>query len=139
MHRSRASLARAYRATAYRVGVADGEVILRIGQPSPGLQALVAQQRAPGATLITAWTPQSRRRPESRNQAAGRRLADELAARAAVLLPYRAVADAGCWPAEAGLLVIGPGLAQMRHLARRYSQNAIVWLPAGGPARLIFL
>lgn len=133
-----ARLACAYRATAYVVDLGPAEIALRIGRAEPALQKLIRHRGAGGAALITACNPGSRLRPEARNRAATKRLARDLRRRCRLLLPYRAMADAGDWPDESGLCAIGLGLAPALHLARRYGQIAIVWLPAQGSACLVF-
>lgn len=132
------TLLAAYRATRYTVLLPGGELAVRIGEPSPAMDALLTAERAASATFVTACNPMSRPAPDGVNAAARRRLEAELAAAGHRWLPQEGRADAGDWPPEPGCLVLGLTREQALDLAERHGQNAVVWCERGcGPELLL--
>jgi hypothetical protein len=131
------ALLAAYRATAYTVLLPDGEIVVRIDEPSPRLDRLLVALGARTAVFVTAWNPGSRLRPRVENEAAAARLADEAVAQGWRFLPQEGRGDDGTWPAEPGLLLLDLDPAQALALAERHGQNAVVWCEAGASARLL--
>lgn len=119
-------LLRAYRQTRY---CAAGAVV-RIHQHAPAMDALLAQHAARFGVFITAWNPYSRRMPDGWNRRMQRELRQRLRRR--IVLP--ASGGWGRWHEE-HLLVLAP-LPVVTRLARRFRQNALVWVRPRVPARL---
>ncbi|MCF3641101.1 DUF3293 domain-containing protein [Rhizobium sp. TRM95111] len=131
------SLLDAYRRTRYVVETPDGEIVARIGEHSPGLETLMAQERTTTAAMITAWNPLSRPTPGGANRDANLRLAGDLRAHCAAVLPGRGEGTDGTWPPEASFLAIGIGRQAAEDLGRTYRQHAIVWFETGHPPELL--
>ena len=125
----------AYRASEYRVSV-QPELVLRIGEPSAALDALLEASAAAGAAFLTAANPHSEPRPAAENRAALERLAQDVSAWQVRLGEGRS-AD-GRWR-EPSLLVIGIDREQAQALGRRYGQNAIVFIDKGAAPELVLL
>ena len=125
----RAALLRAYEATVYRAAGTE----VRIGRRCPAMDELLHAHGTREAVFLTAWNPYSRRMPAGWNQRMQTRLALAIRQRGAI-------ASAGAWRrwSEAHFLVFGE-MAPMRHLARRFRQNAIVFVILGQRARLVVL
>lgn len=130
---SRDALERAYRATSYRVGGSA----LRVGEPHPWLDALLAARGLDEYVWITAANPEGARLDDAGNR---RRLHD-LAGRLSRfrLLPGVGVADAGDWPDEPALLALGLGREEGLALARAFGQRAILHGRRGGAAELAWV
>jgi hypothetical protein len=118
----------AYRATLYRAGA----LRVRVGRRSAGAEAWLAAHRAREGCFLTAWNPHSRPMPPHWN------------ARAMAAL-HRALRGAareqgegalGRWR-EAHVFAAIPAREALR-LARRFRQAAIVVVPRGRPARLVY-
>lgn len=136
-----AALLQAYRRTAYQVlrSGADGEVeaVARIGEHRPSIDALLLAHGAVSGVFITAWNPRSQPRPRPANQAAHTRLLAELDRLGCRHLPHRGAGPDPGWDPEEGLFVLDVPLPVAVALARSYRQNAVVFVTAGEPARLV--
>lgn len=141
MHRSSlpASLIAAYRAAWYRVALPDGQETIRVGAPAPRTQAWLRGLRAAGAAFVTACNPRGERQDDDANAAAMARLRAHVAAQGWSSREGAGGDDSGAWAREPSLLVILDTPAQAAALGRAFDQNAVVWIPAGGPARLLLL
>jgi hypothetical protein len=134
-------MARAYRATAYRVFLPFGEVVLRCGRKGCGRKArrLDDWLKAEGLAhwcVLTAWNPGPRRLGAAENRRRQEALRQQLLVRGYRLFSGENHADAKNWPIEETFFV--PMLAQTAacELARRYGQNAFLWGAQGKVARL---
>ena len=117
----------------------DPELVLRIGEPSPRLDALLEAEGATAAVYITAANPRSEQKTDAENESAGATL-DELLARSG----YPRYAGEARDPesrraAEASVLVIGIYRANAEALAQLFEQNAIVFCEMGRAPELILL
>jgi Protein of unknown function (DUF3293) len=119
-------LLRAYRDTCYEAA----GVQIRIGIHSAATDRLLLTHGARSAALITAYNPRSRRMPLAWNRRMQVRLLQALRLRR--VLPARGFL--GQW-SEAHLLVFGAP-RQVRRLAWRFRQYAIVIVRLGQPSRL---
>jgi hypothetical protein len=122
MFAATARLRRAYEATAYGVRWRGRDLVLRIGARPPSLPWGSARL----AWFLTASNPRSRLYSAAANCRAGRRLVRVVRCQGWRALPVLAGGDAGDWPEEAGLLVIGPAARAAAALGRRFRQNAIL-------------
>jgi hypothetical protein len=118
----------AYRATLYRAG----PVSVCVGRRSATADAWLVARRAPVGCFLTAWNPFSRPMPARWN------------ARAMAAL-QRALRGVACEPGEGTLgrwreemVFAAIPSREARHLARRFRQAAIVVVPRGRPARLVY-
>ena len=130
-------LRKAYEEADYVV-LADPEFVLKIGEPSGRLDALLDDEGAPTAIFITAANPRSEPRPRAENAAALEKL-DQIVAAAGY--PWRGAegrAPDGSWR-EPGRLVIGIWREHAETLGRLFRQNAIVWLERGKAPELVIL
>ncbi len=128
-----------YRATSYVVGLPSGRVVLRIGTPSPEIDALLARHGADACAFITAWNPIGELPHDPvRNEERENRLMQEIERMGLPFLPGEGIGDDGRWPAERSVLVIGIAEQEAVRLARRFNQRAIVTIRSGQPARLVW-
>lgn len=126
-------LDRAYRATSYRVG----KLALRIGEPHPWLDLLLANRGLEHYAYVTAVNPGSVPLSAQDNARRMRALADDLAG--FVTLRGSAVADDGAWEPEPSLLVLGISPGDAMDVGRRHGQNAVLVGRRGGAPELVWL
>jgi hypothetical protein len=116
----------------------DPELVLKIGEPSPRLDALLEQEGASTAAFVTAANPRSKPRSAAENGAALAAL-DQLIAAAGY--PWRAGEGRepdGNW-AEPSRVVMGIYRANAEALGRLFGQNAIVFVEKGAAPELVVL
>lgn len=132
------SLVEAYAETSY-VWYSDlGQSILKIGEPSPDLDALLEIEGAESAAFITAWNPDSYSLEGSAND---RRNAELLQRIKACGFKHRA--GFGAWKedatkGEASFLVIGIDRQRATGFSQLHGQVSLVFIEKGKPAELIF-
>ena len=128
----------AYEAADYVV-FADPELVLRIGEPSPRLDALLEHEGATTAVYITAANPRGERRPAADNASAVSTLDELVAAAGYPSYPGEGRDPDGRWEAEPSRLVIGIYRANAEALGRLFGQNAIVFVEKGAAPELVVL
>ncbi|MGL4313496.1 MAG: DUF3293 domain-containing protein [Sphingomonas sp.] len=133
-----AALIAGYRATRYLVQT-EPPLALRIDQPDAGLAALLQSHAVSEAAIVCAANPRSEQLPDSENAARHRALEAAIARLGLGAIATRHVADAGNWPDEPGLLVLGASAPTGAELGQRFGQNAIVTIAADGTPRLRLL
>ncbi len=117
----------------------DPELVLKIGEPSPRLDALLEQAGAASAAFVSAANPRGERRSDAENAAAAAAL-DELAAAAGYPRhPGEGRDPQGRWRAEPSLLLLGIYRDNAEALGRLFGQNAIVFVEKGRAPELVFL
>jgi hypothetical protein len=125
----------AYLATDYRVRLARGGwASIRVGAPLPAALAALTGERPWG--FLTAWNPASSPLPRQQNRQAQRALLAALRELPDIAAILAGIGTGAGWR-EASLFVIGPGVAALDALARRFGQHAYVHAPnARAPALL---
>ena len=130
-----AELAALYTAAAYAV-VVDGDAIaLRVGEPSPDLEAYLP---ADTYVLVSAWNPASEPRSDAANEAADAALVARLDAAGIARQSAWASAPDGQWR-EPGWLLTGVEQAAADRLAVDFGQAAVLSWQRGQPVRLRML
>ena len=117
---------------------AEPQFVLKIGEPSSRLDALLEHEGATTAAFLTAANPRSKPRSPAQNASALSAL-DQLVAAAGY--PWRAGEGRepdGSW-VEPSRLVIGIYRENAEALGRLFGQNAIVFIEKGGPPELLVL
>jgi glycine/D-amino acid oxidase-like deaminating enzyme len=117
---------------------AEPEFVLKIGEPSRRLDALLEQEGAATAAFLTAANPRSKPQSPAQNASALSAL-DQLVAASGY--PWRAGEGRepdGSW-VEPSRLVIGIYRENAEALGRLFGQNAIVFIEKGGPPELLVL
>lgn len=123
-------LIKAYRETHYVAFAAD-EIVLKIGRVSRELSALMNDSSVETAAYLTASNPESQSGEAERWHDAQVALLSDLVALNVTYVAGEGRDPKGEWPTEASLLVLGIKLADADRLARKYRQNAFVWVGNG--------
>jgi hypothetical protein len=127
----------AYRNADYVV-FADRTVVMRIGQPSGELDALIKAEGATTAAFVTAANPRGEKRSDEENGVANAALQSFVAAAGYPHFWGEGRDPFGGW-AEPSFLVIGIYRANAEALAQLFEQNALVFCAVGKPHELVIL
>lgn len=126
-----------YQKARYVLEIEDLELELRVGEYNADFNALVKQQKSRQSIFITAFNPQSKLYPLAVNRENNEKL-------------LAAIKDAGYqywvgygqddeqkWPKEESFVVFDIEREDADELARRFSQNAYLWITIDSPVELI--
>ena len=130
---------RAYRATDYRLGHTDKDIVLTIGQRSERVAALFAGNAVTCGAFITAYNPQGTIQSDAANDQGHAELADKLRE-----LGLQAIEGSGSeegteWPAEKSYFALGLALEPAKAIGTHFDQDAIVWVGPDAVPQLILL
>lgn len=129
----------AYRQAVYRVILGGSPLDLRVDQACGGVRALLTERGVDTAAFVTACNPGSRRLDRAANRAARTALEDAVAAMGCSALPGVAIDPEGRWPDEESLLLPGVDFESACSLARRFGQNALVWIGPEAVPELVWV
>ena len=130
-------LIEAYESADYVV-FAEPELVLKIGEPSARLDALLESEQSSTAAFVTAANPRSEKKSAAQN-AAALAVLDQVIAAAGY--PWRAGEGRepdGSWR-EPSRLVIGIYRENAEALGRLFGQNAVVFVEKGAAPELLVL
>ncbi len=133
------SRAEAYAATDYVARWRGRNVLIGADRRSAPAERLMARFGSRTAAFITAANPRSGLRADHANRRAEAALAAHLARLGLPFVGGWGQGRCGTWPAERSVLAFRISQRSARHVARRYGQNAIVFLRLGQPALLVHL
>ncbi|HUR40771.1 MAG TPA: DUF3293 domain-containing protein [Verrucomicrobiae bacterium] len=127
-------LVKAYRNANYRVH-AQPPFELRVDNFSIDLDRVLESTRSASAALLTAYNPQSHKRPAPENAAAQAELKGAVAAHVCLEAEGRGEG----WPPEPSLLVLGLTRSEAATLARRFGQHAYLYCEPKRPVELVLV
>jgi hypothetical protein len=130
-------LVRAYEQAKYLV-FAEPRLVLRIGEPNPGVDALLDAARVPFAAFVTPCNPRGEKQTEQENIDAFLAFEEALSKTTAYAC-RRGEGRGPAWGAEPSLLILGIPRREAEALGRAYRQNAIVYLMKGEAPELVVL
>jgi hypothetical protein len=133
-----AELLAAYTATDFVVFDGQEQWALHVGVASPRVDALLDRHGASRATIVTAFNPRSRVLTPDANAARHGALVRMLEERGLAFLYGEGRDPDGQWIAETECIVFGISLAEGLTIARRFEQNAVVFIERGKAPRLEF-
>ena len=127
-----------YRKAHYAV-YGEPELVLRIGEHSAALDALLESKGATAAAYITAANPRGRVQPEADNAIATAALRRSLSGAGYRCLAGEGRDPEGKWKAEKSVLVLGMTREDALALGRAFDQNAVVLVERGKAPELVVL
>ena len=133
-----ADLLAAYTATDFVVFDGLEQWALHVGLASPRIDALLDRHCATCATVVTAFNPRSRVLTPEANAERHRALVQSLEDRGLPFLLGEGRDPSGAWAAETECIVFGISLEEGLEIARRFEQNAVVFIERGKAPRLEF-
>lgn len=113
------------------------ELVLRIGEPSATLDALMDEEGADTAAYLTAANPRGELQGKRDNELNGAALHQSLADAGYSCLLGEGRDPEGDWPPEPSVLAIGISRHEAAVIGRSYEQNAFVFIERGKPAELV--
>jgi hypothetical protein len=125
-----------YLAAEYVVHDGGREIVVRIGQSNPELDALLDAHHAHRGIFITAANPRSESQPDAVNHAANDRMRRIFDKRGLVALPHTGRATDDDWT-EPGFFVLDLTRDDALALAAQFDQFAIVLAGRGNRAELV--
>lgn len=137
-------LEEAFRATRYEAFGLGCELILRVDQPHPELDALLLNTSRTNWAFLTAWNPRSIPTEAQKNFRANQKLENQLGElrdeedRPLLVLPGRGVGPDPNWPPEESFLVLGISNAQAATLCEQFNQWARLAGTRGASASLVW-
>jgi hypothetical protein len=130
----------AFLATDYRVDAGpDGPFVLRIGDPSPDADRLLARHARSEWAFVTACNPESELLTHSENEHRTAELEAVCLFRGWTFYAGMGVGRDGLWPPEPSFLMVGVSESEAIEVARHFGQHAIVAGRTGEPARLVWV
>ena len=129
----------AYARTSYRICTGRGSIELRIGRPSPALDALLMQHGAHQWAFITAHNPASVCLSPTENESRHEALLHRLRRLKYATLPGVGVGDDGAWPGEQSVFVFDMGHVEAARIGQEFGQHAVVIGHAGQSPQLLFM
>lgn len=136
---ARSDLDSAYRATRYIAETGQGDIVIRIDEPTPPLDKLLAAQGYTGWAFVSACNPGSQRLPDHENTERHTQLLAAVTTLGLQCIPGHGIPDHPGWQPEISLLILGISQDQAIRLAENFGQNAIVIGNSGLPARLCYV
>ena len=133
-----ATLLEHYKNTDYWFVVNDRKVTLSVGSTNSYFNTLCHSFNYKTGAFITAFNPQSRQLTFDENRKRNQQLEAELVGFKGIQYFYGAGQDRSLqWPAEESFMVFGAQQQTVIDLARRYQQNAFLWIEYRHAAVLI--
>jgi hypothetical protein len=123
---------------AHYVVFGDPDLVLRIGERHPGLDALLEEDGASTAAFITPANPRGELWTAEENEAALHTFLESLRETSYTCHEGEGRNPAGDW-VEPSLLIVGISRPAAEVLAEKLEQNAIVFVARGRAPSLIFL
>jgi hypothetical protein len=127
----------AYKSTRFEVTLPNGAVaVVKVGQPLPAaLKAAIGEGHS--VSIVTAWNPFSTMLKDDANESRNTALKSDLSRRGLQTLPAIGRDAHSPW-SELSFAVLDVDRASLNELLVTHEQNAVVHVPAGGLAALVF-
>ena len=128
-----------YRATTYRVETPGGPLDLRIGEPAPALDSLLAALGLGSWAFVSAANPGSRPASQADNQRAHSALLAHVREGGWPAFEGVGLPATPGWAPERSLLIAGITHDDALRLGREFGQNAVLLGVPGAPAQLAWV
>ena len=123
------SLVESYRQAIYLIHAEGGDIAIKVGEVSHQLSTLMKAHKAKSAAFITAFNPYSALVSPQENELSHQALLSDLDSLGLNCLSGVGKDAENLWPSEPSILILGIFLENAESLAKRYKQNAFVWIP----------
>ncbi|MEN8720810.1 MAG: DUF3293 domain-containing protein [Oceanococcaceae bacterium] len=130
----------AWRATEYRFVAGDRLLVMRVGQPQPDVDALLAAHDSAGLAFISNFNPRGERYPDKANGQRSEALQNWLLRRGLLYwLGLGVPAADSDWAPETSFAVVGLSREDAQRVAEECEQRGFVWHPRGECTELVVL
>jgi hypothetical protein len=130
---------KAYRATDYRLGHTDQDIILAVGLRSCRLAVLFAAKEVNCGAFLTAYNPRGAIQPDDANNQAHAELAAKLEQLGLQAIEGSGSEEGTDWPSEKSYFALGLSLDKAKEIGIFFNQDAIVWAGPDAVPQLILL
>ena len=124
-------LVKAYCEADYAIHIADGDIVLRVGEANPGLATLMRSYEVTTAAYLTAFNPFSAVSSSQENELNQSALIANIYSLGLKYVLGEGRDVANLWASEASILALGISFKSTELLADRYKQNAFLWISSG--------
>ena len=124
------SLVQSYRKAIYLIHAQGEDIVMKVAKTSPQLSALMQSRKVARAAFITAFNPFSSVLSAHENELRHGALLSDLTSLGLELLSGEGRDCENLWPSETSVLALGISLENAELLAKRYEQNAFIWIPS---------
>ena len=124
------SLVQSYRQAIYLIHAEGGDIAVKVGEVSHQLSTLMKAHKAKSAAFITAFNPYSSLLSPQANELSHKALLSDLDSLGLNCLSGVGKDAENLWPSEPSILILGISLENAESLAKRYEQNAFIWIPS---------
>lgn len=128
IHNIPPDLVKAYQEALYVIHGVDGDIRLRVGQPSLELIPLMKRYVVKSAAFLTAFNPHSILTAAEVNVHNHNALVADIRSLGLELIQGEGEDPFNLWPMELSVLVLGISHGNAEILADRYRQNAFLWI-----------
>jgi hypothetical protein len=115
------------------------ELVIRIGEPNPDLDELLAAEGAATAAYVTAANPRGEAKTAWQNEIANAALVQTQTEAGYACFEGEGRDPLGRWTPERSVLVIGIARPDAEGVGRAFGQNAIVFVEKGRAPELVLL
>ena len=131
------TLIESYRKTIFRVWNVHTRVEFKVNLENPMLDSLLEAKNARTAAFITAYNPGSEKSSPEDNDRAHKALLGDLKSDGFRWLNGDGVDPNDIWKPETSVLILALDKSKATSLAKKYGQNAYVWIERGDPPQLV--
>ena len=130
---------RAYRATDYRLGHTDQDIVLAVGLRSNRLASLFAAKGVTCGAFLTAYNPRGTQKSDAENDQAHEQLATQLATHGLETIEGSGSEEGTDWPSEKSYFAFGLSRDSSIAIGKLFDQDAIVWVGESAVPELVLL
>lgn len=121
-------LVKAYCEADYVIRIADKDIVLKVGEASSELARLMRAYEVTSAAYLTAFNPFSAASSAQENQLNQSFLTADIDSLGLKYILGEGRDVANLWASEASVLIMGISFQSAELLAKRYQQNAFLWI-----------
>jgi len=124
-------LVKAYCEADYVIHLADRDIVLKVGKTNPELAILMRRYEVTTAAYLTAFNPFSAVSSSQENDLNQSALIADIYSLGLKYVLGEGRDVANLWASEASVLAMGISFESAEILAKRYQQNAFLWISSG--------
>ncbi len=129
----------AYREAKYVVLIDDNEVVFRVGKSCDPINQLLKDQSSKTAFFITAHNPKGEVMTEDKNKNLHEDLLQDMRSRSLSFFEGYGTDDEEKWGREKSLLILGISKNDADKMAKKYQQNAYIWIEENQNTELVIM
>ena len=130
---------KAYRATDYRLGHADKDIVLSVGLRSCQLAQLFKNKGVNCGAFLAAYNPRGTQQTDSQNELAHAKLAAKLKIHNVEAIEGSGSEEGTDWPSEKSYFALGLKRDDSIEIGNHFYQDSIVWVCENAVPELILL